>query len=277
MKFDPITDDPVPDTEYPALLTPVTFESQEDLVLGVLLQAQGKGPHPTIVLLHGFPGNERNFDLAHIFRRAGWNVLVFHYRGSWGSCGSYSFTHVLEDVPSALTFLRCSGEKLRVNPHKIVLIGHSLGGFAALMTAVTDVGIQAVVSIAGVNIGYFVESILTNHEAVKGALHFFQEGLPPLQNTSPENLISEAIANAKSWNLLEYVTTLCNRSLLLIGASRDETAPTKIHHQPLVQALRNENAQNLSDIVLDADHLFSDKRITLARTILSWLENHERR
>lgn len=273
MKFDPITDDPIPDTEYPATLAPVTFQSKGDQIIGVLLQAQGKGPHPTIVLLHGFPGNERNFDLAHVFRRGGWNVLVFHYRGSWGSGGFYSFAHVLEDVFSALTFLRGSGKQYRVNPHKIVLIGHSMGGFAALMTAVADSSIQSVVSIAGFNIGYFVQSILTDNEVREGAINFFQERLPPLQ-TSPEKLISEALTNAESWNLLNYVKGFRDRSLLLIGGSRDETAPIQMHHQPLVHALKNENVQDLSDVVLDADHSFSDKRITLARIVLSWLEHH---
>jgi pimeloyl-ACP methyl ester carboxylesterase len=46
--------------------------------------AAGAGPHPAVVLLHGFPGNERNLDLAQDMRRAGWDVLYFDYRGSWG-------------------------------------------------------------------------------------------------------------------------------------------------------------------------------------------------
>ena len=37
--------------------------------------AAGAKPHPTVILLHGFPGNERNLDLAQDIRRAGWNAL----------------------------------------------------------------------------------------------------------------------------------------------------------------------------------------------------------
>jgi predicted alpha/beta-fold hydrolase len=37
--------------------------------------AAGAGPHPVVVLLHGFPGNEKNLDLAQDIRRAGWDVL----------------------------------------------------------------------------------------------------------------------------------------------------------------------------------------------------------
>ena len=32
--------------------------------------AAGAGPHPTMLLLHGLPGNERNLDLAQAARRA---------------------------------------------------------------------------------------------------------------------------------------------------------------------------------------------------------------
>jgi pimeloyl-ACP methyl ester carboxylesterase len=31
---------------------------------GQFYLAGGEGPHPTLVLLHGFPGNEQIFDLA---------------------------------------------------------------------------------------------------------------------------------------------------------------------------------------------------------------------
>jgi len=62
---------------------------------GVLLNAlvyiaAGAGPHPAVILLHGFPGNERNLDLAQDMRRAGWDVLYFNYRGAWGTPGDFS-------------------------------------------------------------------------------------------------------------------------------------------------------------------------------------------
>jgi pimeloyl-ACP methyl ester carboxylesterase len=275
VNFDPVAHDLVPDRTYPAALTHVTFESKGNRLIGVMFQAQGKGPHPAIVLLHGFPGYERNLDLAHIFRRAGWNVLVFHYRGAWSSQGRFSFTHVLEDVGEALTFLRTddSCELYRSDPHRIVVVGHSLGGFAALMTAASDPCVGSAASIAGVNIGYFAQSIRGNASAVEEAVRFFEESLLPLRGTSSKELLHEAFANAESWNLLNYVDLLSECSLLLIGGSRDQTAPVSMHHHPLVNALGT--SKNLTDIVLDADHSFSDKRVTLARTLLLWLEQHK--
>ncbi len=271
MKVDPIRNDPAPDLNYPATLVPVTFESGGEKLIGVILQAQGEGPHPTVVLLHGFPGYEKNLDLAHVIRRAGWNVLVFHYRGSWGSQGSYSFGNCLEDVLSALTFLRTKKvyTSYKIDAQNIVLIGHSLGGFCALMTAVFDPHICSAASIAGFNIGYFAQ---TGVHSLK-VKSFFEESLPPLCGTSADQLIAEAVSCAERWNLLNYCRPLSERSLLLVGGSRDETAPIVYHHVPLVRRLQDEGCEALTDVIIDADHLFSDKRVTLSEIVFSWLQD----
>src|SRR5579864_4980492 len=112
-----------------------TFQipSHGALLNALVYVAAGAGPHPAVILLHGFPGNEKNLDLAQAIRRAGWNVLYFNYRGSWGSPGDFSFTHAMEDTQAAIAFLRdaATAKKLRVDPAHIVLIGHSMGGFMA--------------------------------------------------------------------------------------------------------------------------------------------------
>ena len=73
---------------------------------GVAYLAAGAGAHPTLVLFHGLPGNEQNLDLAQAVRRAGWHVVTLHYRGSWGSPGSFRFAHTLEDARAVLAYLR---------------------------------------------------------------------------------------------------------------------------------------------------------------------------
>jgi uncharacterized protein len=122
---------------------------------GVLYLAQGKGPHVTVVFLHGFPGDEKNADLAHAVRRAGFNALVFHYRGAWGSEGQYSRSHVLEDVAAALQWLRTPAvaDSYSVNRWQLVLVGHSMGGFAALYGAAADSEVRAVAALAPVDLG----------------------------------------------------------------------------------------------------------------------------
>ena len=87
---DPVTDDPGPiDESSPPALLELTIDSHGSNLGGIMYKANGPGPHPTVILLHGFPGNEKNLDVAQSLRRAGFNVIFYHYRGAWGSEGKY--------------------------------------------------------------------------------------------------------------------------------------------------------------------------------------------
>ena len=56
---------------------------------------------PAVLMLHGYPGNEKNIDIAQSLRMAGVAAVQFSYRGVWGSHGYYSLTHVIEDTLAA--------------------------------------------------------------------------------------------------------------------------------------------------------------------------------
>src|SRR5215472_7545477 len=73
---DAVVADPPRDPAYPATRAWPDIPSHGAKLYSVIYVASGAGPHPTVLLLHGFPGNEKNLDLAYSIRRAGWNVLV---------------------------------------------------------------------------------------------------------------------------------------------------------------------------------------------------------
>ena len=94
------------DPDYPPEMRELSFTSEGSKLNGLMYVADGLGPHPTVVLLHGYAGNERNLDLAQAMRRDGKNVLYFNYRGTWGSGGVFSISNALKDVANALELLR---------------------------------------------------------------------------------------------------------------------------------------------------------------------------
>jgi hypothetical protein len=90
---------------FPASSTELTFTANGQRMSGLIYQAAGKGVHPTALLLHGYPGNEKNLDVAQALRSEGWNVVFFHYRGSWGSEGEFSFINAEQDVQTVLAYI----------------------------------------------------------------------------------------------------------------------------------------------------------------------------
>ncbi|MFN8372111.1 MAG: alpha/beta fold hydrolase [Anaerolineae bacterium] len=259
--FDPISHDPLYDHAHPPHNIPVLIPSHGENMLGVLFVTQGAAPHPTILLLHGFPGNERNFDLAQILRRAGWNVLLFHYRGAWGSPGDFTFSHVLEDTHAALAYLRTLPE---VDATRIVLMGHSMGAWAALMAAAADTQVLGAAALATWNVAAFVEQMPAAEQ--ESVLAWLDSSCAPLR-ASGQTLFDDLQANVAGWDL--RTLDFNERPLLLVAGADDEDTPDIIHHNPLVRAYAS--ARLTHKLIANADHGFSGQRIELARTILNWL------
>jgi uncharacterized protein len=269
-----INADPVPDKANPAATQSFQLPSHGALLNAFVYVATGAGPHPVVILLHGFPGNEKNLDLAQSIRRAGWDVLYFNYRGSWGSPGDFSFTHSIEDTQAAIDYLRdpVNAKKLRANPNYIVLIGHSMGGFMARYVGAQDPAIKAVGLISAADMGVDkMQASSPDHrsEAVRLlAEHFAAEGMAPLAGCTPESLAQEVAANAPAWDIPNLAPKLATRPLLVI-TSDDGLAPS---NNAFVEALHKAGSAQVTTTHIATDHVYSDHRIALQHAVLQTLD-----
>ncbi|GGP16146.1 alpha/beta fold hydrolase [Nonomuraea glycinis] len=247
----------------------VTFDSDEVALLGVLHLPEGEGPHPVAVLLHGFPGNERNFDLAQSLRRAGYAALVFHYRGSWGVGGHWSWANALEDAGRVVRAVReeAFAAAHRLDPGRLAVVGHSFGGFAALMTAAGDPGIAATVSVSGFDFGTVTRGL--GPAGRRAYVEIFDGELLPLRGTSGEELVGEMEAAGERWSLAALAPSFADRPVLLIGGGLDPVTPAEVHHRPLVGAYA---AARLEHHEWATDHALSDHRVELAETVRDFLD-----
>lgn len=261
-----VISDPPPDKSFPAGLEAPDILSHGSRLNAVFYLAQGGNAHSTVLLLHGFPGNEQNLDLAYTLQRAGWNVLFFHYRGSWGSGGNFTFANALEDTQAAIEFLRDPKNvaKFRINPSRIVLIGHSMGGFIAAYTAAHDPGINALVMMAAWNIGGAV-----SRPSFSEHTETFTDASPRLTGTTPESLIAEAKAHAVEWNYVDYVNQLKSRPVLLLETN-DRNAEDS---RAMAENLDKAGNSQVTEKYIDTDEVFSDHRIALQTAVLEWLQH----
>ena len=269
-----ITTDPEADKAYPAAMETFQIPSHGAMLNALAYIAEGAGPHPVVLLLHGFPGNEKNLDLAQAIRRDGWDVVYFDYRGSWGSPGDFSFTHSIEDTQSAIAYLRdpAHGKKLRSDPGYIVLIGHSMGGFMARYVGAQDPAIKAVGLISAADMGVDkMQSLKPGQEkeaTARLAEHLAAEGMAPLAGCTPESLAKEVLANAAAWNVPALAPKFANRPMLVI-TSDDGLAPS---NDAFVEALHKAGATDITTVHLTTDHSYSDQRIALEKAVLENLE-----
>ena len=263
------------DQEAPAdraSMETMRIPSHGALMNALVYVAAGAGPHPAVVLLHGFPGNERNLDLAQDMRRAGWDVLYFNYRGSWGTPGDFSFGHGIEDTAAALAYLRqpAVAKKLRLDPARIVLIGHSMGGFMAIQAAAADPAIKAIGVISGGDLGGEYLRLRHDHPETaqdKMAAGLADEGMAPLSGCTPTGLAREVATHASGWVFTAKASALKDRAVLVV-TSDDGLADMD---DAFAEALRKAGDPRVATVHFATDHAYSDKRTELSRAVLEWL------
>jgi pimeloyl-ACP methyl ester carboxylesterase len=264
-------------TAPPASTQQMILPSHGNMLLGVFYLAAGEGPHPTAVILHGFPGFEQNLDLAQTLRAHGWNVLAMHYRGSWGVKGDFSFAHAAEDAD---TEVRCvldpvNAAKYRIDTHRVIVIGHSMGGYMAASAAAHNPQVAAAVLISAWNIGAEYESRRhTGSEAatIESEAKSLEEdnNLLPLAGTSGESLAREIYQNQQALNFIQLAPAVAPRPVFVITAS-DGLAPAD---HALVEALRKAGDTHVTEQHWDTDHSYSDRRSDLANAVLEWTQSN---
>lgn len=259
---------PVLDEAFPPALVEMSFDIAGDRVNGIVYLANGPGPHPTVVLLHGLPGNERNLDLAQDLRREGFNVLFFHYRGAWGSEGEYSLLHVIEDVAGATGYLRANTEDLRVDPARILLVGHSMGGFAALQGASRDPAIKCVAGIAPAEMGAIAAQLEQSPEAAAGFAAYADQ-LDMLEGLDGKEFVADILANRATYDLVKLAPQMVGKSILIVLGDKDTDIPSPM---AMTAAYKATPGVKVSGVELSGDHSFSWSRRELSDTVIDWAE-----
>ena len=266
--YDPVTTDlPRIDPDYPPRIVEVFIPSNDVSLTGFVLLANGPGPHPTVIALHGYPGNEKNLDLAQSVRRAGFNVLFFHYQGAWGSQGAYRLLNQVDDVSNAIKFLQDRQTNLRVDSQRLSVMGHSMGGFNALRAGHTIPDLRCVVGLAAANLGSYAD----RDEAARQGFKTYTDTLFMLNDYDGDKALAEIQKNAAQLDVHRYGPGLANKRVLLIAGLGDRVVPPQVQRD-MVKAFKPHLA--VDSRFLPGDHSFSQNRIQLQREVTSWLSQH---
>ena len=259
-----IYSDPRQDPKHPAGMEVLRIPSGGVAINGLAYTAAGPGPHPTMVLFHGLPGNEKNLDLAQAVRRAGWNVVTLNYRGSWGSPGSFGFRNSLEDARAVLRYLRepANVSALRVDPERLVVAGHSMGGWVTAMTAAAEPGLAGAILISPANLSMF------DGMAREQVVGFMSRNMNALAGVTAESMADELLRTPQSFDSKRGAAKLAATPLLVLS-SDDGLAPDS---DRLIEAVKAAGGSRVQGIHVGTDHSWSDRRVRLQDEVIAWLE-----
>lgn len=263
--------DPPRDAAHPARNRQVLILSHGEGMNALFMLAAGAGPKPTMLLLHGLPGNEQNLDLAQAARRAGWNVLTLHYRGSWGSPGRFTLAGAGEDVDAAMAFLRQPDTVAQygIDTRRVVIAGHSMGGFFAARYAAAHDDVAGVVLIDPWNVGASGKQVAAHPETRQDAIAAMGDDFGnSLAGTDAARLMTEVERHANDWDLADAVPALARKPVLIVAAEYGNAAQVA----PLTAALKAQRGARVRAVTLPSDHAFADRRIGLAGVAVDWLD-----
>jgi pimeloyl-ACP methyl ester carboxylesterase len=257
--------DPPHDAKHPARMEVLHIPSGGVRINGVAMIAAGAGAHPTFVFFHGLPGNEKGHDLAQAVRRAGWNAITLNYRGSWGSPGDFRFDHNVEDAAAVLAFLRDTANvrALAIDTTRLVVAGHSMGGWVAALTASRDARLRGAVLISAADIG-LIGASSTRDEAVA----LMTDNMESLAGGTAATFADDLRAGAERRRMTAAAPGLVRLPLLVLTA--DDSLAS--HSDSLVAAIRRLGGTHVTTMHAATDHSWSDRRVALISAVLRWLD-----
>ncbi len=234
----------------------VTVGSDEWKLPGTLTVPAGKGPFPGIVLVHGSGGNDRDEtvggakvfkDLAEGLASRGIVVLRYEKRTrqySGKMAGLANFTvkeETTEDALRAAALLRTQPE---VDPKRVFLLGHSLGGNMAPRIAQADAKLAGLVILAG-NVRALEDAIIEQSEYLGAPAADLQvmrnqaakvKALEPADTDAPPLRVGPVSAPVSYWlDLKGYDPTALAKKLtvpmLILQGERDYQVTMKEFEQ----------------------------------------------
>jgi len=265
-----------------ATLRDVTIDSSGVLLKGKFYVAEGEGAFPTVILLHGLPGNETDvLGLGSKLSEAGFNALTFNYSGTFQSQGQMSFDNTQKDIKAVFEFLHRQENVIsyKIDTARIHLGGWCFGGGMALAYAAGHPEISAVFSVAGNDHAEFFREYARNPEFQKMVDDMFASvGAPAgpvrfAKGALPKEIVKAGLDKLNPiYDLRKSAPDLAPKDILLIGGWDDRQVTIEQFVLPFYRALEKEKAKNVKIVGFQDDHYFKNSRAEVALTIIEWLK-----
>lgn len=248
------------ETDLSIIVENVSFDSEGHKLLGRIYRPNKPGRFPAVAICHGYPGDNKNMDLAEELALNGIVTLIFYYRGAWGSEGNFSFRGLEPSTRDAVKFLL---SQPFIDPDRVSLVGYSLGAVPVAKRLSVDPRLRKGVFISPVG----DLSRLAGSEAMETVVSIFLSmGEGKLKGLSADLLMSEFPWVLENLNPLETIGG-ARVPILVVAGSNDTMTPPEVC-RALYEAAKGPKKWVLIE---GADHSYSEHRAPLIRSVLEWL------
>ena len=252
------------------------------LLKGKFYLADGQGNFPTVLLLHGFPGNESDvLGIGVRLAQSKINALTFNYSGTYKSEGKISWDNMQSDIHAALKFLKQTTNinLYNIDTSKIYLGGWCSGGGMALTYAAYHPDIKVVFSIAPSDQTEFMKLYLSNPDIKKNTDKSFGDITYPKghlrfdQGATPMEVAETGINQINPiYDLKKCAPLLATKDILLIGGWDDRQTTMEVFILPLYRALQSAGSKSIRLMAFQDDHYFQKSRSELANEVINWIK-----
>jgi esterase/lipase len=262
--YDPISQDIIiKDSIYPRIDARMV-NSDGSLLKVLQFYPTGKGPHPTLILLHGYTGMAGSIDIAYPLCRAGWNVIFFRHRGSWGMPGEFSFQHCVEDAINIANYCKNNSDSMNVDTTRIALFGHSMGGWVALKSAVHLKFVKKIFVLSTWNL--YNDVLWCKKKNILDSVFIKEaESLSEIKISSGKALFEPVLKDSTAFMLTTDLQKMKNKCVFML----DEHKENKL----IADSLRKHTQSLTYEVWENTDHNFTTKRIAMTRKLISFLND----
>lgn len=226
---------------------------------------------PCVLVLHGFPGGNRNDDIAHALCRIGCVVLVMHHRGAWGSPGKYLVSNCMEDIKALAEHVRSEDfvREYHVDPESIYLFGHSMGGNNAINAGKEMPWLRGLMLMAP----YDPTCYIRKGEADR-LRNLLQNGARILNCDGSDDIYEDIEQHVDDWNFANAAEPLRSQNVLIVSGSYDDVAPESDMVFPLWEKLQAfQSGAVHRQVSYPAGHALMGCRIMVLKEIVRFLED----
>lgn len=179
-----------------------------------------------IIICGGMPGFPGKKDILQFYSKKGFWSFNPRYRGSWESDGRFlaksphlDVLDVIDQLPKGFVD-SFSGQKYKVQPDQIFIVGTSFGGPAAILASL-DKRVTKVICISPV-VDWKVPGKI---ESIKTLTKFVTDGFGQAYRISKSGW--KKLSSGKFYNPVSYITKLDPKKILIIHAKDDDVVTFK--------------------------------------------------